>query len=301
MVDLNALPIFARVAETLSFSEAARQLHIPVSTVSRKVADLEDDLGVQLIERTTRKLRLTDIGLEVLYEAQRSTETGEAIQAIVSNRLASVRGRISLSAPPSISDSLLSPLLTVFQSTYPDVQVRVLLTDRMVDHIVDGIDLALRVGHLQDSSLVARPLLTYRHRLVASPDYLARNSAPESPQDLRGHRLLAFGLLTPRRSWSFSDGKRDSVIDFEPTLSMNDYGGLADALMLGAGIGDLPPIVRPELLANGKLVEVMPNWRFASQPLSMVRLAQRYVPKPLRLFMEMAIARVPGLFPNLPI
>lgn len=212
-----------------------------------------------------------------------------------------MRGRISLSAPPSISDSLLSPLLTVFQSTYPDVQVRVLLTDRMVDHIVDGIDLALRVGHLQDSSLVARPLLTYRHRLVASPDYLARNSAPESPQDLRGHRLLAFGLLTPRRSWSFSDGKRDSVIDFEPTLSMNDYGGLADALMLGAGIGDLPPIVRPELLANGKLVEVMPNWRFASQPLSMVRLAQRYVPKPLRLFMEMAIARVPGLFPNLPI
>lgn len=300
MIDLNALPIFARVAETLSFSEAARQLRIPVSTVSRKVADLEDQLGVQLIERSTRMLRLTDIGLEVLYEAQRSAEMGEAVQAIASNRLVAVRGRISISAPPSISDSLLSPLLAAFQSTYPDVQVRVLLTDRTVDHIGDGIDLALRVGKLEDSSLIARPLLVYRHQLVASPEYLARNTVPKHPDDLHGHRLLAFGSLSPRVNWSFSDSNRQAAIDFEPMLSMNDYGGLADALTLGVGIGDLPPIVRPDLMASGKLVEVMPQWRFAAQPLSMVRLAQRHILKPLRLFMDMASATVPDLFPDLP-
>jgi len=300
-LDLNALAIYARVAEALSFSEAARRLGMPISTVSRKVADLEDGLGVQLIERSTRKLRLTDIGVEVLYEAQRSVETAEAIDAIVSNRLAVVRGRISISAPPSIADSLLAPLLSAFQLTYPQVSVQVMVTERFVDHIAEGIDLALRVGELKDSALVATPLLKYRRQLVASPEYLARYVPPESPQDLHGHRVLAFGTSLVGHRWSFTRGKATETVDVKPVLAMNDYAGLAQALADGTGIGDLPPIVRPALLSSGKLIELMPDWKLQTETLSLVRLGNRHVPKVIRAFIDFATARARQMFPDLPV
>lgn len=301
MLDLNALPVFVRVAEALSFSDAARQLNMPVSTVSRKIAELELQLGVQLIERSTRRLRLTEIGVEVLYEAQRSVEIGDAIGAMVSNRLAGVRGRISLAAPPSIADSVLVPLLAEFQAQYPDVTVQALVSERKVDLIAEGVDLAFRVGRLADSSLVARPLLNYRHQLVASPAYLERRSAPVHPHELTDHRILAFGRSVTDQRWSLMGGGKTVDIDVHPVLAMNDYAGLAEALCRGLGIGDLPPIVRPDLIARGDLVEVMPDWRFAAQPLSMVRLGNRHVPKPLRLFMDFAATRVQDRFPQLPV
>ncbi|MDH5622096.1 MAG: LysR family transcriptional regulator [Gammaproteobacteria bacterium] len=298
--DLNALAVYARVAEALSFSEASRRLDMPISTVSRKVADLEDSLGVQLIERSTRKLRLTEIGLEVLYEAQRSIETAEAIDAIVSNRLAEVRGRISISAPPSIADSLLAPLLSAFQSTYPLVSAQVMVTERFIDHIAEGVDLALRVGELKDSTLVATPLLKYRRQLVASPEYLARHDPIEHPQDLTGHRVLAFGASVAEHRWSFMRGDETAVVEVKPVLAMNDYAGLAQALDDGTGVGDLPPIVRPDLMASGKLVELMPDWRLKTETLSMVRLGSRHVPKALRVFIDFAIKRAQQLFADLP-
>ncbi len=300
-IDLNALAIYARVAELLSFSAAARRLDMPISTVSRKVAELEDSLGVQLIERSTRKLRLTDIGLEVLYEAQRSVEVAEAIDAIVSNRLAEVRGRVSISTPPSIADSLLAPLLSAFQSTYPLVSVQVMATQRFVDHIAEGVDIALRVGELKDSALVATPLLRYRRQLVASPEYLARHDPIECPQDLPDHRVLAFGTSVAGHRWSFVRGDEIETVEVKPVLAMNDYAGLACALADGAGIGDLPPIVRPDLMSSGKLTEVMPDWRLNSETLSLVRLGNRHVPRALRAFIEFATTRARQMFPDLPV
>jgi DNA-binding transcriptional LysR family regulator len=299
-VDLNALAIYARVAEALSFSAAARRLDMPISTVSRKIADLEDSLGVQLIERSTRKLRLTDIGLEVLYEAQRSVETAEAIDAIVSNRLAEVRGRISISAPPSIADSLLAPLLSAFQSTYPLVSVQVMVTERFVDHIAEGVDLALRVGELKDSALIAIPLLKYRRQLVASPEYLARHDPLERPRDLQGHRVLAFGTSVAEHRWSFVRGDETEIVELEPVLAMNDYAGLAQALADGTGVGDLPPVVRPDLMSSGRLIELMPDWRLKTETLSLVRLGNRHVPKALRTFIDFATTRARQMFPGLP-
>lgn len=301
MVDLNALSIFARVAEMLSFSKAARGLGMPISTVSRRIADLEDELGVRLLERSTRQLRLTEIGAEVLREARRTFEVGEAVGAIVSNRLAEIKGSISLSAPPSIADSLLAPLLSRFQAAYPGVAVRVMVTDRFVDHISEGADMAFRVGTLKDSALVAKPLLTYRHQLVASPDYLARTGkAPRHPKDLHVHRLLTFGHATPDQRWVFRRGDETATTTIQPVLAMNDYAGLAAALAAGVGIGELPPIVRPDFMASGKLVEVMPSWRLRTETLSMVHLSARHVARPLRAFMDFAAQYVPVLFPSLP-
>lgn len=302
MADLNALAVFAKVVEAGSFSEAARRLKMPISTVSRRVAELEDQLGVRLIERSTRNLRLTELGAEVLEHAIRSAELSEAVESIVSNRLADVSGTLRLSAMPSVSDTLLTPLVTAFQASYPNVRVQIFVTERMIDLIAEGIDVAFRLGPLKDSRLVARRLLTYRHRLVASPSYLKGRLSPQEPKDLLSHRLLAFSYWKPENSWTFlhKNGRDQETLSFEPYLSMNDFSGLAPALVAGAGIGELPPVVQPKLVEDGRLVEVMPDWRFRTRELFLVHVANRYLSKPYRLFKEFAVQMSPTLFPNLP-
>ena len=302
MTDLNSLMIFAKVVEANGFSEAARRLKMPLASVSRRVADLEDQLGVRLLERSTRSLRLTDFGSEVFEHAQRSAELSEAVDNIASNYQSDVSGVLRLSAPPSTSDSLLAPLVSAFQASYPGVRIRILITDRLIDHIADGVDLTFRVGALKDSSLIARKLLTYRHQLVASPAYLEKCTAPEKPQDLLGHRLIAFSSWKPENSWHFThtNGKDTETLTFVPHLSMNDFAALAPALLEGAGIGDLPPLVRPELLRDGRLVEVMPQWRFRTLDLSIVHLSNRHMARPVRVFKEFAAQMVPALFTDLP-
>lgn len=303
MTDLNSLMIFAKVVEVNSFSEAARRLNIPVSTVSRRIADLEDQLGVRLLERSTRNLRLTDVGAEVLEHARRSVEINDAVSNIVSNQLTSVSGVLRLSAPPSISDSLLVPLIGAFQSSYPNVSVQIFVTDRFIDHIAEGVDLVFRLGALKDSSLVARKLLRYRQQLVASPAYLQTCEAPRTPQDLLKHRLLAFSNWTPEKTWHFvhENGRDAESLQFQPYLSMNDFAGLAHAALSGRGISHLPPVVQPHLLREGKLVEVMPGWRFRTLDLSMVHLGNRHIPRPVRVFEEFAMQMAPSLFPDLPV
>ena len=219
MADLNSLVVLAKVAEAGSFSEAARCLKLPVSTVSRRI-----------------------------------------------------------------------------------VRVQILVTDRFVDHIAEGIDLAFRLGALSDSSLVARRILTYRHQLLASPAYLRGREPPEKPEDLLNHRLLAFLHWKPEARWSFvhKSSKDQETLTFQPFLAMNDYAGLAPALLDGAGIGELPPVVRPELVRTGRLVEIMPDWRFQTFDLSLVHLGARHMSKPCRLFKELAVQMAPGLFPGLP-
>ena len=300
MADLNALLIFAKVVEATSFSEAARRLGMPISTVSRKVAELEDQLGVRLLERSTRQLRLTDVGAEVLEHARTSVEVCEAVEGVVSNQLAEVKGTLRLSAPPSIAESMLAPLVTAFQASYPKVQVRILVTERSVDHIAEGIDLELCVGPMEDSSLIARKVLRYRHLLVASPDYIGSNKPPKRPEDLLEHQLLAFSHWTPRNTWTFTKGSQEETVTFQPYLAMNDYLGLAEALVSGTGIGDLPALVRPDLVKEGKLVEVMPNWRFRTVDLSVVHLSNRHMPRIVRLFKEFAAQMIPTLFDQLP-
>jgi DNA-binding transcriptional LysR family regulator len=302
MTDLNSLVIFAKVVEAKSFSEAARRLKMPLSTVSRRIAELEDQLGVRLLERSTRGLRLTELGTEILEHAVRGAEINDSIESIVSNKLSNVFGTLRLSAPPSISDTLLAPLVCAFQASYPDVRVQILVTDRFVDHIAEGVDLVFRLGVLKDSSLVAKRLLTYRHQLFASPTYV-RNCKPlKTPNDLLEHRLLSFSHWKPDSSWTFvhKNGKDKETLTFEPYLAMNDYAGLVPALLAGGGIGELPPIVQPELVRSGRLIEIMPDWHFPTFDLSLVHLGNRHISKPCRLFKELVTQMAPKLFPDLP-
>jgi DNA-binding transcriptional LysR family regulator len=302
MKDLNALAVFAKVVEAKSFSEAARRLKIPISTVSRRIVELEDQLGVRLLERSTRNLRLTELGAEVLEHAKHSAELSEAVDDIISNKMSVVSGSLRLSAPPSISDSLIVPVVSAFQASYPNVCVQVYITERIVDQIADEVDIAFKVGTFVIPSLMARTLLTYRHQVIASPAYLAKCEPPKTPQDLLNHRLLAFSFWRPEYSWSFvhSNGRDTETVAFQPFIAMNDYAGLVVALLEGAGIGELPPIVQPDFVRKGLLVEVMPEWHLPVFDLTITHLRDRYMPRHVRVFKEFATQMVPKLFRNLP-
>jgi DNA-binding transcriptional LysR family regulator len=302
MSDLNSLVIFAYVVDANGFSRAARRLKMPTSTVSPRISELEQALGVRLIERSTRSLRLTDVGSELLEYAHRGADISEAIENIASNHLSNVSGNLRLAAPPSISDSLLAPIVVAFQREYPDVHIQVFITERIVDQIAEGVDLAFRVGELEDSSLVALRILTYRHQLVASPEYLQKHKPPKTPQELLTHRLLAFSFWRPENTWNFihAHSKERDSITFKPHLAINEYNGLTTALLSGTGIGDFPPIVQPDLLKSGRLVEVMPKWHFRVFHLSLCHLGNRFVPRPVRVFKDFAAKMAPTLFPSLP-
>jgi DNA-binding transcriptional LysR family regulator len=300
--DLNALIIFAKVAEAKSFSEAARRLGMPISTVSRRILELEDQLGVRLIDRSTRLLRVTEIGAEVLERGKLGAELSEAVDNLILTRMSAVSGTLRLCAPPSISDSLIEPVVSAFQASYPNVRVQVLITERIVDQIADDVDIEFKVGTHTDPSLEARTLLTYRHQVVASPAYLARCAPPEMPQDLLKHRLLAFSFWKPQYNWilAHSSGQGTETLAFQPFIAMNDYTGLVVALLQGAGIGELPPIVQPRLLRDGALVEVMPDWHLPVFDLTIAHVRGRHLPRQVRLFKEFASQFVPTLFPTLP-
>ena len=295
MIDVEALIVFAKVVEAGSFSEASRRMGVPLSTVSRRVADLENTLGARLLERSTRRIRLTEIGAEILEHARRGIELEESVAAIASNRAAVARGTIRITVPPSLSESLIVPLVVQFQNEHPGVDVKVLATDRHADLIGEGIDLAFRTGPLKDSGLVARPILRFRHLLLANPAYLRGKKLPKEPVDLLAFRLCAFSGWPEEATWRFEKGRESRSISFKPHLVLNDYSGLGAALVAAAGIGEMPSIVSPSGRAQSGLIEVMPRWQFPTEELFMLHASNRHATLPLRLFKDYALARASQL------
>jgi DNA-binding transcriptional LysR family regulator len=299
-LNLNTLLVFATVAEANSFSGGARRLRIPVSTVSRQVANLEAQLGVRLLERSTRSLKLTAIGAEVLEEARATVDIGKSILGLVSSRLSSVSGLLRILVPPSIASSLITPLVRTFQASYPDVRVQITISDRVVDFSAGDFDLLVKIGPMKDSSRISRRILTFRDRLLASPAYLETCKAPETPKELLGHRLLAFSSCEPEIEWSFlnSNHQTEITLTIEPYLSVNDPTSLADALLAGMGIGNLPSVAVGELVQKGQLIEIMPQWRFRALDVSVVHASSRHVRRPVQEFIRFAAKSAPALFPS---
>ena len=297
MADLNAMALFALVAEHKSFSEASRRAGVPVSTVSRKVAKLERDLGVRLLERSTRRLRLTEIGEEFYRYCARAMEELDAAALMIGERQAEVSGLLRLSVPPSLERCLIVPLIGGFQARYPKARLRIWVTHRKLNLIEDGVDLAFRVDELRDEGLISRRLLTYRHCLLAAPGYLAKADGPRDPDDLDDHRLIAFADWFAEARWRFLKNGRRKAHTVQSTLSVNDYNAVAAAAEAGLGIAELPSFMAGPALEAGRLVEVLPDWAFTpfSAPevvLSAVYPSNRNLSRLVRLFLDHCVENI---------
>ncbi len=280
------MALFAKVVQFKSFSETSKRLGVPISTVSRKVSELEKFLGVRLLERSTRKLRLTELGEEYYLYCARGLEEFDKGALIINDRQAEVAGTLRLSIPPSLSETLIAPVLCAYQNLYPNIFIKTLVTERYVDLIEDGVDIALRVGKLSDSSLIARPMLVYRHLLVATPEYVETHGNPNHPEDLKQHRLITFGGWHEQVVLKLSSSTSSVSITIRSSLSINEMSGILYSAEIGHGIADLPAPLCDKALKKGRLIEILPEWRFAPTTLWAICPSKRHTLRMISLFMD---------------
>lgn len=262
MDDLNDILVFARVAELGSFTAAAQRLGLPKSTVSARVQRLEERLGARLLERSTRKLRLTDMGQRYLEHARRVILELEQASAAVENARTEPGGVLRVSAPVVLGQMFLPSIVSDYVAQYPQVQLFVDLSNRRVDLFEEGFDVALRAGELPDSELVARRLGSAGARLYAASAYLERRGVPEQPQALVGHSLLECSAHASARHWLLrhDEGGEPERVEARFALITNDPSTLQMTALAGQGIASLPTFAVSADLAAGRLHAVLPAW-----------------------------------------
>jgi DNA-binding transcriptional LysR family regulator len=280
--DFEALAIFAKVAETRSFSGAASELSLSKATVSKAVSRLEARLGARLFNRTSRRLALTDAGRQLATRAAAILAEGEAAESEALAQSVSPRGLVRLAVPMSFGLQHVAPILPEFLRRYPDVQIDLHLSDAMVDLIGEGFDAALRIATLPDSSLIARRLCSVTTYLVAAPSYLAKRGTPKHPLQLAEHSCLGYAYQRTPDTWRFThkSGEVASVRTAGP-LRVNNGDAMMPALIAGLGLGVLPDFILREALKDGSLKIVLPDWSLGTSGLHWVTPPGG--PKPVRV------------------
>ncbi|MFO0994502.1 MAG: LysR family transcriptional regulator [Hyphomicrobiales bacterium] len=289
---LEAMSILLAVVDSGTLSAGARRLGLPLTTISRRIADLEAHLRTTLLARGNRRVALTDAGLSYVAACRRILEdVGEAERAVAGEYIAPT-GNLFITAPVVFGRLHVLPVITDFLAAYPDVDIRLRLADRLVNLGEEHIDLAVRIGDLPDSSLVAIRLGTITRIVCASPAYLASHGMPEDPRDLATHACIAFEGLGPDHSWAFRFGKIENPVDIRPRLIVNTAEAAVDAAISGLG---LTRVLSYQIAASrraGKLVKVLAPYEPAPWPVSLVYANQGLMPVKLRAFLDFAAPRI---------
>jgi DNA-binding transcriptional LysR family regulator len=289
---LEAMSVFAAVAEAQGFSAASRRLGMPLATVSRKVSELEQSLGVQLLARSTRRVSLTDTGRQYFEACRRILDdVSEAERAAVGEYRAP-RGELILTTPIVFGRLHIVPVVTEFLDAYREVHVQMMLVDRVVDLIDEHIDLALRIGELPDSSLIAVRLGTIGRVVCASPAYLAAHGVPAHPEELAGHDAVTFAGLSSPKEWSFRVGGATQRFPVRSRLTVNTAEAALDAVMAGAGLTRVMSYQAAEAVCDGRVVMVLRDYAPEPNPISLVYPSGRLVPLKLRAFLDFAVPRL---------
>jgi DNA-binding transcriptional LysR family regulator len=278
---------FVRVTESRSFSQAARRLRSSKSVVSRLVSSLEAELGVRLFNRTTRSLTLTEAGQGYYERCARILADIDEANASVSQLQAAPRGRLRINAPMSFGFLHLAPAIPDFLARYPEVEVDMTMNDRFVDLVEDGFDLAVRIGRLADSSLVARKLAPMRRVVCASPAYLEARGTPASPEDLAAHDCLCYSNMALSDEWRFAslDG-RAWPVEVKGRLRTNNGDALRAAALQGAGLAYLPTFIVGGDLQAGTLISLLGDYIPQDSAVHAVYPHSRHLSPKVRAFVD---------------
>lgn len=289
-MELDDLRAFARIADLLSVSAAARALSVPKSSVSRSLARLERDVGATLVDRSTRHLRLTDAGVTLRPHALRICADVDDAEAALDGIAGVPRGTLRVSLPFTVAAAVVSPMLPAFLADHPEVRVVLDVENRVIDMPVEPADLAIRVGSLPDSDLIARRLLTSETWTCASPAYLARKGNPAAIPDLDGHMLLAYS----DRPTTWGPGPAADGVGyaaFLPAAVVSDSAALLPMVVGGAGIARLPDFLVVELVENGQLVRLWPEYEGELIDIHALFPSHRSVSAKVRVFVDALAAR----------
>jgi DNA-binding transcriptional LysR family regulator len=289
-MDLNEIVMFTRVVQAGSFIAASAELGIPKSTVSRKVADLEKRLNARLLQRTTRKLSLTDVGRTYFDQCVRIVSEIEDAERMVTSLQNTPRGPLRVTTGPNVA--WLGPIIGEYLNRYPDVRLELVTTTRAVDLVEERFDLGIRAGTLADSTLVARSLGRVSWFLVATPAYLKKRGRPRAPEDLQKHDFLFFGAgldgVGPRLD---KDG-RTVQLALSPRLTASDMDLVRLVVTAGQGIGALPAFQCIEDLRAHRLLRVLPDWNAPSVPIHAVYPSTRHLSPKVKTFLDHLQARL---------
>ena len=291
---LDAMAVLVTVAESGSFSAAGRKLRMPLPTVSRKVAELEAHLQTQLLVRTTRKLTLTDAGAAYVAACKRILEQVTEAERTASGEYAAPRGDLVVAAPIVFGRHHVLPAINAFLGAYPEINVRLTLSDRNMHLIEDQIDVAVRIGALGDSRMVATRVGALRRVVCASPGLLADLGTPKVPEDLAALACVSFDSLATTGTWIFTDpdSGRDRAVPIHPRLSVNTAEAAVDAAIAGVGITRLLSYQAAQAVAEGKLKIVLTAFEPAPSPINIVYIGQTLLPRKTRAFLDFVAPRL---------
>lgn len=286
-MELDAIAVFVKVVEAGSFSEAARLLKMPKTTVSAKVAALERRLGVTLIQRTTRKLHITDAGQNFFRHCAIAISEIEKGESELSAGTSKPRGVLKITAPADLGHALLPKIVCTYRQKYPDVRLELVVTNRIVDLVGEGIDLAIRAGELKDSSLIAKKFFDNTITFWASPGYIKKNGQPSHPNELSKHDFIAHTAL--KESLLMTDGKTSVALQMEPMIKVDDFETVKALLVLKGGIGLLPSFVPVREQRAKELVPLLPKWSLKNTSgFWFVYPSQKYSSPKVRTFIDVA-------------
>ncbi len=291
-MNLLAIEALTTVVKVGSLHAAAARLGVSSATISRRLTQLEEELGVRLVERTTRSLRVTELGRAFHERCAQGLDAIVAAGELVASQRARIGGVVRVSTPPDVAPLLL-PAIAAVRRRHPLVRVVVVETERRLDQRRDEIDLFLRVGAVEDERLAARPLGTYPHVLVASEAYLSRCGTPNRPEDLATHDVIAFGARTAPTSIDLVPVRRGATVrvTLAPVLATNDYGTILEAARADMGIAEVPVFLhRPK---DG-LVRVLPAWTLGTVSIRLLFASDRLLSKTVRAVLDAIASSVPS-------
>jgi DNA-binding transcriptional LysR family regulator len=294
MDKLDSLRAFVKVVELGSFSEAGRQLRLSRSAISKYVGELEESLGVQLLNRTTRHASPTEAGQTYFERAMTILADIDAADQAVAQAQSSPRGLLRVNAPMSFGTLQLGPAVADFMASCPELQIQLVLSDDQVDPMQGGFDVTLRIADLESSSLIARKIVAIDRAVCASPDYLKEHGTPKVPEDLRKHALLTYGLLLTGNQWKLTGKDGDHWIQPSWTLCVNNAEVLRDAAVRGRGIALLPTFIAGDALRTGTLLRVLKSYKAPPLMLYAIYPPTRHLAVKVRLFIDVLVARFAG-------